>query len=74
MWCPYVTKNLIAKILYLWPQILGGLVCFHLDVDIEPKGDDVLVIHVDTHVIASISEWSSNWIDTQRMKLGHAWR
>ncbi len=65
-------KKFMGEILYLWPQFLGALVCFHLDVDIEPKGDDVLVIHVDTNVIASISEWSSSWIDTQGMKFGCA--
>jgi hypothetical protein len=31
-------------------------VCFHHDVDIEPKGDDVLDIHVDKNVIAFTSE------------------
>jgi hypothetical protein len=57
-------KKLIAERLYLWPQFLGGLVWFHLDVDIKPKGDDVLDIHVDTNVTTSTSEWSSSWIDT----------
>jgi len=65
-------KNLIVERLYLWPQFLGGLLCFHLDVDIEPKGDGVLDIHVDTKVIASTSEWSYSWIDTQGTKLGCA--
>jgi hypothetical protein len=40
-------------------------------VDIEPKGDDVLDIHVDTNVIASTSERSS-WIHTKGTKLGYA--
>jgi hypothetical protein len=30
MWCPYVTKKLIAEKLYLWLQFLGDLMCFHL--------------------------------------------